>query len=50
MAAMALKGLLEKRIALAIAEASEEVMKGRWDNQFILDVFQTGSNYVRCNM
>lgn len=35
--------LLEKRIALAIAEASEEVMKGRWDNQFVLDVFQTGS-------
>ncbi len=36
-------GLLEKRTALAIMEASDEVMKGRWDNHFVLDVFQTGS-------
>ncbi len=36
-------GLLEKQIALAIMKASEEVMEGTWDNQFILDIFQTGS-------
>ena len=36
-------GLLEKKIALAILEASDEVIKGRWDKHFILDVFQTGS-------
>ncbi len=36
-------GLLEKRIAQAIMDASEEVMEGRRDNQFVLDVFQTGS-------
>ena len=36
-------GLLEKRIAKAIEKASEEVMEGRWDEEFVLDVFQTGS-------
>jgi len=36
-------GLLEKKIALAIMEASDEVVKGRWDKHFVLDVFQTGS-------
>ncbi len=36
-------GLLEGKIAKAIQRASEEVMKGRWDGEFILDIFQTGS-------
>jgi len=36
-------GLLKKRSAKAIAQASEEVMEGRWDEQFPVDIFQTGS-------
>jgi fumarate hydratase class II len=36
-------GLLQKRIARAIELASQEVMQGRWDEQFVVDVFQTGS-------
>lgn len=36
-------GLLEPDLAGAIASAAEEVMQGRWDGQFIVDVFQTGS-------
>ncbi len=36
-------GLLGKRIAGAIERAAQEVMGGRWDNQFVVDVFQTGS-------
>jgi fumarate hydratase class II len=36
-------GLLEKRIAKAIEQASREVMEGRWDEQFVVDIFQTGS-------
>jgi fumarate hydratase, class II len=36
-------GLIEKRVASAIREASGEVMQGKWDKHFILDVFQTGS-------
>jgi fumarate hydratase class II len=36
-------GLLGKRIARAIAQASQEVMEGKWDGQFTVDVFQTGS-------
>ena len=36
-------GLLERRTARAIQKASEEVMQGRWDEQFVVDVFQTGS-------
>jgi len=36
-------GLLEKKIAKAIQKASDEVMQGRWDEQFVLDIFQTGS-------
>jgi fumarate hydratase class II len=35
--------LLGKRIARAIAQASQEVMEGRWDEQFVVDIFQTGS-------
>jgi fumarate hydratase class II len=36
-------GLMGKRIAKAIEKASTEVSEGRWDEEFIIDVFQTGS-------
>jgi len=36
-------GLLQKKIARAIEQASQEVMEGRWDEQFVVDIFQTGS-------
>jgi len=36
-------GLMERRMARAIEKASEEVMLGRWDDQFVVDIFQTGS-------
>ncbi len=36
-------GLLKKRSADAIVRASQEVMGGRWDDQFPVDIFQTGS-------
>jgi len=36
-------GLLKEKIAKAIERASGEVMQGRWDEQFLVDVFQTGS-------
>jgi len=36
-------GVLDKDMADAIAEAATEVAEGRWDDQFPIDVFQTGS-------
>jgi fumarate hydratase class II len=36
-------GLMERRMARAVEKASEEVMQGRWDDQFVVDIFQTGS-------
>jgi fumarate hydratase class II len=36
-------GLLEPRLAEAIARAATEVAEGRLDDQFVVDVFQTGS-------
>lgn len=36
-------GLLEADKARAIAEAAQEVAEGRWDDQFPIDVYQTGS-------
>ena len=36
-------GLLDKRIGEAISQAAHEVIEGRWDAQFPLDIFQTGS-------
>jgi fumarate hydratase class II len=36
-------GLLEPRIAEAIARAATEVAEGRFDDQFVVDIFQTGS-------
>jgi len=36
-------GLLEEGLRDSIVRAAEEVMEGELDNQFVLDVFQTGS-------
>ncbi|MGO9311060.1 MAG: class II fumarate hydratase [Spirochaetia bacterium] len=36
-------GLLEPRVAEAIGKAAEEMARGKWDDQFPIDVFQTGS-------
>ena len=36
-------GLLDERLADAIKAAAQEVADGRWDEQFPVDVFQTGS-------
>ncbi len=36
-------GLLESRLGEAITRASQEVVEGRHDDQFVVDVFQTGS-------
>ncbi len=36
-------GLLDKQRAAAIQEAGQEVVDGRFDDQFPIDVFQTGS-------
>ncbi len=36
-------GLLDPEVADAIAAASAEVAEGRWDGEFVLDVYQTGS-------
>ncbi|MER6047332.1 class II fumarate hydratase [Streptomyces sp. BHT-5-2] len=36
-------GVLGKDVAEAIAEAAAEVAEGRWDEDFPVDVFQTGS-------
>ncbi|MDD5262832.1 MAG: class II fumarate hydratase [Methylacidiphilales bacterium] len=36
-------GLLDSKRARSIQEAAQEVADGRWDSQFVVDVFQTGS-------
>ncbi|MFI1799909.1 class II fumarate hydratase [Streptomyces sp. NPDC020379] len=36
-------GVIGKDVAEAVAEAAEEVARGRWDDHFPIDVFQTGS-------
>ncbi|MER6298291.1 class II fumarate hydratase [Kitasatospora sp. NPDC001539] len=36
-------GVLDEETAAAVAAAAEEVADGRWDDQFPVDVFQTGS-------
>ena len=35
--------LVDKRIANAIRQAAWEVVEGKWDGQFVVDIFQTGS-------
>jgi fumarate hydratase, class II len=36
-------GLLDAKLAPAIAHAAQEVMDGQFDGQFVVDIFQTGS-------
>ena len=36
-------GLLPKKISPAIQKAAQEVVDGKWDAQFVVDIFQTGS-------
>ena len=36
-------GHLEPEVAAAVAEAAGEVVDGRWNDQFVLDIYQTGS-------
>ncbi|MGR8008547.1 class II fumarate hydratase [Streptomyces hypolithicus] len=36
-------GVLDQEIAQAVREAADEVARGRWDEHFPVDVFQTGS-------
>jgi fumarate hydratase class II len=36
-------GVIDKDMAQAIQDAAAEVARGRWDDQFPVDVFQTGS-------
>src|SRR5262249_59651639 len=36
-------GLLDRRLADAIGRAADEVAAGRFDGEFVIDVFQTGS-------
>ncbi|WP_432502997.1 class II fumarate hydratase [Kineococcus arenarius] len=36
-------GVLEQDLARAVADAADEVASGRWDAEFPVDVFQTGS-------
>ncbi|HAC05743.1 MAG TPA: aspartate ammonia-lyase, partial [Gemmatimonadetes bacterium] len=35
-------GNLDADIAEAIAQAAEEVADGKWDDEFVLDIYQTG--------
>src|SRR5690606_7880182 len=36
-------GVIEPDLAQAIRDAADEIIEGRWDDQFPVDVFQTGS-------
>jgi fumarate hydratase class II len=36
-------GLLDSKLAQAIETAAREVAEGKWDKQFVVDLFQTGS-------
>ncbi|MFH0848890.1 MAG: class II fumarate hydratase [archaeon] len=36
-------GLLDQKVSLAIDEAAQEVMDGKLDDEFVVDIFQTGS-------
>lgn len=35
--------VLDPRLAEAIIEASQKVIDGRYDSEFVVDIFQTGS-------
>ena len=36
-------GLLDRTIAEAVVQAAQEVVDGKWDGEFVVDIFQTGS-------
>lgn len=36
-------GMLPKAMAKAIIQASQEVMEGKWDDHFVIDVYQAGA-------
>ena len=36
-------GLLDPKLAAAIGQAAQEVVEGKFDDQFVVDIFQTGS-------
>src|SRR5882757_3702896 len=36
-------GYVPPKIAQAIQQAAQEVIDGKWDSQFVVDIFQTGS-------
>ncbi|HEX9792409.1 MAG TPA: aspartate ammonia-lyase [Planctomycetota bacterium] len=36
-------GLLDAKVAQAIVQAGDEVLAGRWDDQFVVDPFQAGA-------
>jgi len=36
-------GLIDERVARAIEQAAQEVIEGRFDGEFVVDIFQTGS-------
>ncbi len=36
-------GGLKPEVAAAIVQAAQEVIEGKWDGEFVLDIFQTGS-------
>jgi fumarate hydratase class II len=36
-------GYVPSRIAEAVQQAAQEVVEGKWDHQFVVDIFQTGS-------
>src|SRR5580700_2937468 len=36
-------GYVPPKIAKAVQEAAQEVVEGKWDRQFVVDIFQTGS-------
>ncbi|MGZ4975299.1 MAG: lyase family protein, partial [Limisphaerales bacterium] len=36
-------GYLSADVANAIEQAAQEVADGKWDSEFVLDIFQTGS-------
>ena len=42
-AANASLGLLPANVAQAIQSGAQEVIEGKWDSQFVVDIFQTGS-------
>jgi fumarate hydratase class II len=36
-------GYVPENIAAAVQKAAQEVIEGKWDHQFVVDIFQTGS-------